>query len=127
MRHLLVQRWTSDLRTTRKSEVSRPPRRISSPFDHTLARSAGGEQTPEAILIAAAQQLSWDLRADRVEVFLRTLEKNAFRKVYAEPESNDGTNGTPSPEVVRLIKKRSYPVTLQDLEARSARPAPSTI
>jgi hypothetical protein len=122
VRQLLANNEGTDLRTTRKTKVSRSPRRISSPFDHTLARTAGGGQTPQAILIAAARQLSWDLRADRVEVFLRTVEKNAFRNVYAEPESGGGKNCVPSPEVVRLIKKRSYPVTLQELEARSVRP-----
>jgi len=122
VRQLLANNERTDLRTTRKAEVSRSPRRISSPFDHILARAAGGGQAPQAILIAAARQLSWDLRADRVEVFLRTVEKNAFRKVYAEPKSNAGRNCAPSPEVVRLIKKRSYPVMLQELEARSARP-----
>ena len=122
VRQLLANNEGTDLRTTRKTGVSRSPRRISSPFDHTLARTAGGGQTPQAILIAAARQLSWDLRADRVEVFLRTVEKNAFRKVYAEPESSGGKDYVPSPEVVRLIKKRSYPVTLPELEARSSRP-----
>jgi hypothetical protein len=122
VRQLLANNEGTDLRTTRKTKVSRSPRRISSPFDHTLARTAGGGQTPQAILIAAARQLSWDLRADRVEVFLRTVEKNAFRNVYAEPESSGGKNCVPSPEVVRLIKKRSYTVTLQELEARSVRP-----
>ena len=122
VRQLLANNEGTDLRTTRKTGVSRSPRRISSPFDHTLARTAGGGQTPQAILIAAARQLSWDLRADRAEVFLRTVEKNAFRKVYAEPESSAVGNCAPSPEVVRLIKKRSYPVTLPELEARSTRP-----
>ncbi len=122
VRQLLANNEGTDLRTTRKTGLSRSPRRISSPFDHTLARTAGGGQTPQAILIAAARQLSWDLRADRAEVFLRTVEKNAFRKVYAEPESSAVGNCAPSPEVVRLIKKRSYPVTLPELEARSTRP-----
>ena len=122
VRHLLANNGRTNLPTTRKSEASRPPRRVSSPFDHTLARVAGGGQTPEAILVAAARQLSWDLRADRVEVFLRTLDKNVFRKIYAEPEPSNGREGAPSPEVVRLIKKRSHPVILQDLDARAARP-----
>lgn len=122
VRHLLVPDAKRDSRTLRKSGIEKPARRISSPFDQTLARTAGGEQTPQAILIAASQQLSWDLRADRVEVFLRAVEKNAFRKVHAEPESSSGTNGAPCPEVVRLIKKRPHPVTLSELEGRSARP-----
>ena len=110
-----------DFRPARKTESSRAPRRISSPFDHTLARSAGGGQTPQATLIAAARQLSWDLRADRVEVFLRRVDKNEFRRIYAEPESNGG-DCAPSAEVIRLIKKRLHPVTTQELEARSAAP-----
>ena len=110
-----------DSRPVRKTESSRAPRRISSPFDHTLARAAGGGQTPQATLIAAARQLSWDLRADRVEVFLRMVEKNGFRRINAEPESN-GRDCAPSAEVIRLIKKRSHPVTTQELEARSALP-----
>jgi hypothetical protein len=99
-----------------------PPRRITSPFDHTLARAAGGGQAPQAVLMAAARQLFWDLRATRGEVFLRMVEKNGFQKVYAEPEPRTTTNSAISPEVVRLIKKRSFPVTLQDLEARAVRP-----
>jgi hypothetical protein len=122
VRQLLAPNAGRDSQAVRKSEVKRSPRRISSPFDHTLARAAGGEQTPKAILIAASMQLSWDLRADRVEVFLRVVEKNAFRKVYAEPESAAARNSAPTPEVIRLIKKRSYPVTVHELEARSARP-----
>lgn len=110
-----------DFRPARKTESSRAPRRISSPFDHTLARAAGGGQRPQATLIAAARQLSWDLRADRVEVFLRMVEKNGFRSIYAEPESN-GRDRAPSAEVIRLIKKRSHPVTTQELEARPALP-----
>jgi hypothetical protein len=122
VRHFLVPNAKRDSRMLRKSGIEKPPRRISSPFDHTLARTAGGGQTPQAILIAASQQLSWDLRADRVEVFLRAVEKNSFRKVHAEPEASSDRNGAPCPEVVRLIKKRSHPVTLSELEGRSSRP-----
>ena len=122
VRQILADNAKSDLRAPRKTEPRRAPRRITSPFDHTLARTAGGGQSPQAIMIAAARQLSWDLRADRVEAFVRTVEKNAFRKVYAEPESSNGKNSAPSAEIVRLIKKRCHPVTLQELEARSTRP-----
>jgi hypothetical protein len=122
VRHFLVPHTAKDSQVVRKPEITRSPRRISSPFDRTLARTAGGEQTPKAILIAASLQLSWDLRADRVEVFLRAVEKNAFRKIYAEPESPSAKNSAPPSEVVRLIKKRPYPVTIQELETRSARP-----
>jgi hypothetical protein len=122
VRHFLAPDARRASRTVQKPEIKRSPRRISSPFDHTLARTAGGEQTPKSILIAASLQLFWDLRAYRVEVFLRTVETNAFRKVYAEPESPEGRNRAPSPEVIRLIKKRSYPVTVHELETRLARP-----
>ncbi len=122
VRQILADNAKSDLRAPRKTEPRRAPRRITSPFDHTLARTAGGGQSPQAIMIAAARQLSWDLRADRVEAFVRTVEKNAFRKVYAEPESSNGKNSAPCAEIVRLIKKRCHPVTLQELEARSTRP-----
>jgi hypothetical protein len=106
---------------TISGKASHPtPRRISSPFDHTLARAAGGAQTPQAVLMAAARQLFWDLRATRGEVFLRMVEKNGFQKVYAEPEARTTANSAISPEVVRLIKKRSFPVTLQ-----TWRPGPS--
>lgn len=109
-------------RATQSRGSNSAPRRISSPFDHTLARAAGGAQTPQAVLMAAARQLFWDLRATRGEVFLRMVEKNGFQKVYAEPEARRAANSAMSPEVVRLIKKRSFPVTLQELEARPARP-----
>jgi hypothetical protein len=106
----------------RKSTRRSSPRRISSPFDHTLARASGGAQSPQAVLMAAARQLFWDLRAERGEVFLRMVEKNGFYKVYAEPAVNSGTKPAISSEVIRLIKKRVFPVTLHDLEARPARP-----
>jgi PAS domain-containing protein len=106
------------LKSARKSS----PRRISSPFDHTLARVSGGAQSPQAVLMAAARQLFWDLRADRGEVFLRMLERKGFYKVYAEPEVESGTKCAISSEVIRLIKKRSFPVTLHELEDRPARP-----
>jgi len=106
----------------RKSPRRSSARRISSPFDHTLARASGGAQSPQAVLMAAARQLFWDLRAERGEVFLRMVEKNGFYKVYAEPAVNSGTKSTISSEVIRLIKKRFFPVTLHDLEARPARP-----
>ncbi|HEY5741728.1 MAG TPA: hypothetical protein VIS99_04245, partial [Terrimicrobiaceae bacterium] len=109
-------------RTTLGKASNHAPRRISSPFDQTLARAAGGAQTPQAVLMAAARQLFWDLRATRGEVFLRMVEKNGFQKVYAEPELRTTANSAISSEVVRLIKKRSFPVTLQDLEARPVRP-----
>ena len=119
---LLAEGERRDVRPIRKANSRSRSRPISSPFDHTLARSAGGEQTPRAVLIAAARQLSWDLRAFRSEGFLRMVETNGFRKVYAEPEASEEDNACVSPEVVRLIKRRPYPVTLQDLEAISARP-----
>jgi hypothetical protein len=122
VRQLFATSEKADSRPLRRAEASRPPRRISSPFDHTLARSAGGGQTPQAILIAAARQLAWDLRADRVEAYLRKVEKTGFREVYAEPDARRSERCAPSPEVIRLIRKRPYPVTSHELEARSARP-----
>jgi hypothetical protein len=127
VRHHLVSRGGRDLRPSRRSEPSRPSRRISSPFDHILARATGGGQTPQAILVAAARQLSWDLRADRVEVFLCMMEKNGFRRIYAEPQTYseakfNGRECSPSAEVVRLIKKRFHPVTTRELEARATFP-----
>ncbi len=109
-------------RAIRNRRQDPAPRRISSPFDHTLARAGGGAQTPQAVLMAAARQLFWDLRATRGEVFLRMVERNGYQKIYAEPEASGAPNAAVSPEVVRLIKKRSFPVTLQELEARPARP-----
>ena len=122
VQHLLSTRKRSEAAAIRKSARRSSPRRISSPFDHTLARASGGAQSPQAVLMAAARQLFWDLRADRGEVFLRMVEKNGFHKVYAEPEVNNGMKSAISSEVIRLIKKRSFPVTLHELEARPARP-----
>ena len=122
VRQHFVASERADSRPIRRAAPPRAPRRISSPFDHTLARAAGGGQTPQAVLIAAARQLAWDLRADRVEAFLRMVDKSAFRKICAEPDLRAAQGCAPSPEVVRLIKKRSYPMTAAELEARSARP-----
>ena len=127
IRQHLVSHPPNHLGPSRQSEPKRPPRRISSPFDYALARAAGDAQTPQAVLIAAARQLSWDLRADRVEVFLRVLEKNAFWRIYAEPQTyaepkSHGRECAPSLEVIRLIKKRSYPLTILELETRASLP-----
>jgi hypothetical protein len=127
VRHHLTSHGAGDFRPPRRSEPSRPPRRIATPFDHTLARAAGGGQTTDATLVAAARQLSWDLRADRVEVFLSATEKNRFRCIYAEPKTYaepqfNGRERTPSAEVIRLIKKRSHPVTGAELETRASLP-----
>ncbi len=127
VRHHLISHEGSDSRPSSKSEPSRSPRRIASPFDHILARAAGGGQTPDATLVAAARQLSWDLRADRVEVFLCMMEKNRFRRIYAEPKTYaepkfNGRDCAPSAEVIRLIKKRSHPVTIGELETRASHP-----
>jgi hypothetical protein len=122
VQHLLSTRKTRETPARRRTSVRSAPRRISSPFDHTLARVSGGAQSPQAVLMAAARQLFWDLRADRGEVFLRMLEKNGFYKVYAEPEASSGTRSTISAEAIRLIKKRCFPVVLHDLETRAARP-----
>jgi hypothetical protein len=122
VQHLLSTQKRSEAAAIRKGARGSSPRRISSPFDHTLARVSGGAQSPQAVLMAAARQLFWDLRADRGEVFLRMVEKKGFYKVYAEPEIDNGTKSAISSEVVRLIKKRSFPVTLHELEARPARP-----
>ena len=122
VQHLLSTRKRSQVAAIRKSARVASPRRISSPFDHTLARVSGGAQSPQAVLMAAARQLFWDLRADRGEVFLRMLEKKGFFKVYAEPEVDSGTKSAISSEVIRLIKKRLFPVTLHELEDRSAKP-----
>jgi hypothetical protein len=122
VRHLLSTQKPKEAPARRKTSARSAPRRITSPFDHTLARASGGTQTPEAVLMAAARQLFWDLRADRGEIFLRMLEKNGFYKVYAEPEASNRTNSAISPEVIRLIKKRSFPVILPELEDRPARP-----
>jgi hypothetical protein len=122
VQRLLSTQRRSEAAAIRKSARRSSPRRISSPFDHTLARASGGAQSPEAVLVTAARQLFWDLRAHRGEVFLRMVEKNGFYKVYAEPDITKGTRVGISPEVIRLIKKRCFPVTLHELEARSARP-----
>ena len=58
IRQHLVSHPPNHLRPLRQSEPKRPPRRISSPFDYALARAAGDAQTPQAVLIAAARQLS---------------------------------------------------------------------
>ena len=122
VRQLLVPDAKKRVSRRQRPRAPDPPRRISSPFDHTLARNAGGEQSPEALLIAASRQLSWDLRAERVEVFLRLAEKNVFKRIYAEPKPSAGQDSMPLWRVVRLIKKRSYPVTLRELGSRSTRP-----
>ena len=127
VRQHLVSHPPNHLRPSRHCEPKRQPRRISSPFDYALARAAGDAQTPQAVLIAAARQLCWDLRADRVEVFLRMIEKNAFKRIYAEPQTyaepkSRGRECAPSLEVIRLIKKRSYPLTIQELETRASLP-----
>jgi hypothetical protein len=121
VQNLLSTEGKKHPRATRKKAADQTPRRISSPFDHTLARTSGGAQTPQAVLMAAAQQLFWDLRATRGEVFLRMMERNGFRKIHAEPEGSRGPNSSVSTEVVRLIKRRSFPVTLQELETRPTR------
>jgi hypothetical protein len=127
IRQHLVSHPSNQLPPSRQCEQKRQPRRISSPFDYALARAAGDAQTPQAVLIAAARQLSWDLRADRVEVFRRMVEKNAFRCIYAEPQTyaepkSSGRECAPSLEVIRLIKKRAYPLTIQELETRASLP-----
>jgi len=78
VQRLLSTQKGSEAAANRKSAQRSSPRRISSPFDHTLARASGGAQGPQAVLMAAARQLFWDLRADRGEVFLRMIEKNGF-------------------------------------------------
>ncbi|HEY5777560.1 MAG TPA: hypothetical protein VIT00_02420 [Terrimicrobiaceae bacterium] len=122
VQQLLATRRRNETRASRKEAPNTAHRRISSPFDHALARSAGGEQPPQAVLIAAARQLFWDLRAPRGEVFLRMVERNGFQKIYSEPEASGGEKSFVSPEVVRLIKRRPFPVTLHELEAGPARP-----
>jgi hypothetical protein len=97
-------------------------------FDHflmrirgsKLVRSASSEQTPQALPIAAARQLCWDLRAKRGEFFVRTLDGCTFQKIYEDPDG--GSHGPPPLEVVRLIRERTFPHTLQELEAHSVRP-----
>ena len=127
VRQQLLAQPPNNLRSLHLSGRKPQTRRISSPFDYALARAAGDAQTPQAVLIAAARQLCWDLRADRVEVFLRMIEKNAFERVYAEPQTyaepkSHRRESTPTLEVIRLIKKRSYPLTIQELETRASLP-----
>jgi PAS domain-containing protein len=122
VRQHFVTRERAESRPRRRITPSRPPRRISSPFDHTLARAAGGNQTPEAVLNAAVRQLAWDLRADRVEAFLRLADNNGFRNVCTKPDSAGVENRPASSEVIRFIKKRCYPMTADELESRAARP-----
>jgi hypothetical protein len=105
-----------------RGERRQTPRKISTPFNHILARTAGGGQTAQSILIASARQLSSDLRADCAEVFQHVAETNTFRRIYAEPETDRAKNSGPSPEIIRLIKKRLYPTTPDDLESRSFYP-----
>ncbi|HEY5706655.1 MAG TPA: hypothetical protein VIS96_13890 [Terrimicrobiaceae bacterium] len=101
-----------------QSETRRTPRKLSTPFNQILARTAGEGQSPQALLIASARQLSSDLRAERVEVFLHMAETNAFQKIYSAPETDRAKDPGPSPEVIRLIKRRLYPTTPDDLESR---------
>jgi PAS domain-containing protein len=122
VQHLLSTQKRSEAIAVPKSARKSSPRRISSPFDHALARASGGAQSPQAVLMAAARQLFWDLRADRGEVFLRMLERNGFYKIYSEPEARSGTRSSVSPEVIRLIKRRCFPVVLHELETRAVRP-----
>jgi len=122
VRQLLAANGKRDFHGTQKKESGRAPRRLTSPFDHTLTRTAGAGQTPKAILMAAARQLAWDLRAERSEAFLHCAETRTFQKVYAEPETGEAKESEPSPEIIRLIKKRFYPSTLMELESRPFRP-----
>jgi hypothetical protein len=121
VRQFLAANGTRNFKAT-QSKPRRTPRRISTPFSHILARAAGGGQTPQSILIAVVRQLSSDLRADCAEVFQHVAETNAFRQIYAEPETDRAKGSAPSPEVIRLIKKRLYPTTPDDLESRSFYP-----
>jgi hypothetical protein len=103
-----------------KKEAARSSRKLTSPFNHTLARTTGVGQSSKAILMAAAQQLSWDLRAERTEAFLlapETDQTDAYELVYGDAEAQG--DGDPAPEIVRLIKKRFYPATLGDMESRA--------
>jgi hypothetical protein len=124
VRELLANSETTNcgnLRVT-PSEPKRNARRVATPFNHVLVRTAGGSQKPQAILIAAARQLSSDLRAEGTEVYQHIAETNAFEKIYAEPERVNNKDSDPSAEVIRLIKRRLYPTTPDDLESRSLRP-----
>ena len=58
IRQHLVSHPPNHLRPSPQREPKRQSRRISSPFDYALARAAGDAQTPQAVLIAAARQLS---------------------------------------------------------------------
>ena len=118
VRQFLAANGKRNFRMTQR-EPRRTHRKISTPFNHILARAAGGGQPAQAILIAATRQLSSDLRAERAEVFQHMAETNAFQKIYAEPEIDRAKDSGPSPEVIRLIKKRLYPTSPDDLESRS--------
>lgn len=119
VRQLLAANEITNLPVVPKKEAARSPRRLTSPFNHTLARTTGVGQTPKAILMAAVQQLSWDLRAERTEAFLHTPETDTYQMVYAEPETPGVRGVGPSPEIIRLIKKRFYPTTLSEMESRA--------
>ena len=105
-----------------RRETPRTSRKISTPFNHVLARSAGVGQSPQAILIASARQLASDLRAERVEVFQHMTETNTYQRIYRVPEICIAQHAGPSPEVIRLIKRRLYPTTPDDLQSRSFGP-----
>ena len=57
--------------------------------------------------------------------FSAVVEKNAFRKDLCGTGILRANDCAPSPEVVRLIKKRSYPVTLRRAGSPFGSPAPS--
>jgi hypothetical protein len=106
VRQLLASNAKKNLQIAPKKEAARPPKRLTSAFDQTLARTTGIGQTPRAILMAAARQLSWDLRAERTEAFLQVTGTGAYQMVHAEPEAHGVKEGAPSPEIIRLISIR---------------------
>ena len=121
VRQLLAANAKKNQQLAPRKEAARSPRRLTSPFDQTLARTTGVGQTPRAILMAATRQLAWDLRAERIDAFLHVSETGTYQMVHAEPEMAQVRNGTPSSEIVRLIKKRFYPATLAEMESRAFR------
>ena len=79
VRQFLAANGRRNFRTPQR-EPRRTHRKISTPFNHILARAAGGGQPAQAILIAATRQLSSDLRAERAEVFQHMAETNGVPK-----------------------------------------------
>jgi len=122
VRELLPQA-TRDRRELKVSPATTPVRaRLTSRLDQTLARSGGSGQSAEAILLSAAKHLEWELRADRAEAHLLPKEDGESREIFCSPLIHEEDPVSCGSKIVALIKGRTFPSTLGDLNARRYRP-----